>query len=238
VGTETSPTTTIGTASVAVDAPVDKDGFSPISQSTGFKTTPFHLATATNPMASTTAQRALGDYNYSESSDEEKSQPLLPDRLATITTFDKNPATLLETMSKIYKSKHQCNLSFLKERDDIQKIGRRASTLMESTQMVAESMTASTKVFTARQDEMDENLAAIKRLLEESMASSSKLAEDVQLLSVQVVSHNDQRHRQGQAAFHRVQDVENLVADFKGASATVTRTLEELVSTSLPQAGS
>ena len=75
---------------------------------------------------------------------------------------------------------------------------------MESTRMVAESMTASTKIFTARLDEMDENLAAIKRLLKELMASSSKLAEDVQLLSVQAVSHNDQRHRQGQAAFHRV----------------------------------
>jgi hypothetical protein len=207
VGTETSPTTTIDTASVAVDAPVDKDGFSPISRSTGFKTTPFHLATTTNPTASTTAQTALGDYDYSKSSDKEKSQPLLPDRPATITTFDKNPATLLETMSKIYESEHQRNLSFLKERDDIQKIGRRMSTLMESTRMVAESMTASTKVFTAGLDEMDENLAAIKRLLEESMASLSKLAEDVQLLLVQAVLHNDQRHRQGQAAFHRVQDV-------------------------------
>jgi hypothetical protein len=79
-------------------------------------------------------------------------------------------------------------------------------------------------------------LAAIKRLLKESMASSSKLAEDVQLLSVQAVSHIDQRHRQGQAAFHRVQDVENLVADFKGASATVTRALEESVPVSLKSA--
>ncbi len=104
---------------------------------------------------------------------------------------------------------------------------------MESTRMVAESMTASTKVFTARMDEMDKNLAAIKWLLKELMASLSKLAEDVQLLLVQAVLHNNQRHHQGQAAFHRVQDVENLVADFKGASATVTRALEESVPTSL-----
>jgi hypothetical protein len=41
------------------------------------------------------------------------------------------------------------------------------------------------------------------------------------------------RFWQGQAAFHRVQDVENLVADFKSASATVTRALEDLVPTTL-----
>jgi hypothetical protein len=80
-------------------------------------------------------------------------------------------------------------------------------------------------------DGMGANLAAIKQLLEESMASSTKLAVEnataMKLLSTQVVLFNKQRFKQGQAAFHRVQDVENLVTDFKSASATVTRALEE-----------
>jgi hypothetical protein len=94
-------------------------------------------------------------------------------------------------------------------------------------------MTTNTAAFTARMDGMDENLAAIRHLLENSIASSSKLADNVQALSAQAVTHNEARFRQGQVAFHRVQDVENLVADFKSASAMVTRTLEDSVPTTL-----
>ncbi len=105
--------------------------------------------------------------------------------------------------------------------------------LLESTRLLTESMTTNMAAFTARMDGMDENLAAIRRLLENSIASSSKLADNVQALSAQVVTHNEARFRQGQAAFHRVQDVENLVADFKSALATVTRVLEDSVPTTL-----
>jgi hypothetical protein len=104
---------------------------------------------------------------------------------------------------------------------------------MESTRLVAESMSTNTATSTARLDGMDNNLAAIKRLLEELMASSTKLAEEnataMKSLSAQAVLFNKQQFKQGQAAFHRVQDVENLVTDFKSASATVTHALEELV---------
>jgi hypothetical protein len=85
----------------------------------------------------------------------------------------------------------------------------------------------------ARMDGMDENLAAIRHLLENFIASSSKLADNVQALLVQAVAHNEARFRQGQAAIHRVQDVENLVAIFKSALATVMRALEDSVPTTL-----
>ena len=49
------------------------------------------------------------------------------------------------------------------------------------------------------------------------------------LQSLFTTKFNEQRFKQGQAAFHRVQDVENLVMDFKSASATVTHALEELL---------
>jgi hypothetical protein len=59
---------------------------------------------------------------------------------------------------------------------------------MESTRLVAETMTTNTAAFTARMDGMDKNLVAIKRLLEDSMASTSKLAAEdtaaMKLLSV------------------------------------------------------
>jgi hypothetical protein len=157
---ETSLPTVIGAASAAVNAAVDNDGFSPISRSTGFKTTPFHLATATTTTVSTTVHAAHGDYNSSESSDKEKSQPLLPDQPATLTTLNKDPVTLLAAISK---SEHQRNLAFIKERSKIQKIGRRASDLMESIRLVAESMsTTNTAALTAQMDGVDANLAAIK----------------------------------------------------------------------------
>jgi hypothetical protein len=104
---------------------------------------------------------------------------------------------------------------------------------MERTRLVAESMSTNTAAFTARLDGMDDNLAAIKHLLEELMVSSAKLTEEyataMKLLSAQVVLFNKQWFKQDQAAFHQVQDIEDLVMDFKSASATVTRALEESV---------
>jgi hypothetical protein len=107
---------------------------------------------------------------------------------------------------------------------------------MESTRIVAETMSKNMAEFTRRMDEMDKNLAAIKRLLKQSIASSSKLADNVQSLLTQAVSHNDKLHRQGQAAFHRVQDVKNLVADFKSTLTTVIHTLDESVLKSIGSA--
>jgi hypothetical protein len=63
------------------------------------------------------------------------------------------------------------------------------------------------------------------------MASSTKLgvenATAMKLLSTQAALFNEQRYKQGQAAFHQVQDVENMATDFKSALATVTCALEE-----------
>jgi hypothetical protein len=104
---------------------------------------------------------------------------------------------------------------------------------MKSTRLVVQSMSTTTAAFTARMDGMDANLVAIKRLLKDSMVSSSKLAAEsaaaMKMLSAQVVAFNKQRFKQGQVAFHKVQDVRNLIADFKSALAMVTRTLEESV---------
>ena len=104
---------------------------------------------------------------------------------------------------------------------------------MESTRLVAESMSSTTAAFTARMDGIDTNLVTIKRLLEDSMASSSKLAAEsvaaMKTLSAQAVALNKPGFKQGQGAFHKVQDVENLIADFKSASGTVTCMLEESV---------
>jgi hypothetical protein len=108
--TETSLPTVIGAASAAVDASVDDDGFSPISRSTGFRTTPFHLATAKTTTVLTTTHAARRDYNSSKSSDKEKSQPLLLDQPTTLTTLNEDPVTLLAAISK---SEHQHNLAFI-----------------------------------------------------------------------------------------------------------------------------
>jgi hypothetical protein len=104
---------------------------------------------------------------------------------------------------------------------------------MESTRLVAESMSTTMAAFTARMDGMDTNLVTIKRLLEDSMASSSKLVAEsaaaMKTLLAQAVAFNKPGFKQGKAAFHKVQDVENLNVDFKSASSTVTCTLEESV---------
>jgi hypothetical protein len=104
---------------------------------------------------------------------------------------------------------------------------------MESTRLVVESMSTTTTAFTARMDGMDANLVTIKRLLKDSMASTSKLVAEstaaMKTLSAQAVAFNKQWFKQGHAAFHRVQDVENLIADFKSGSAMVACELEESV---------
>jgi hypothetical protein len=218
--------TVMGAAHAAVEPALDDERFTPISRSAGFKTTPFHLAAATAKTASTTAHAAAGDYDSPESSDEERSQPLLSDQPETFATLNEDPVILLAAISD---SEHQRNLAFIKTQRDIQKIGRCASNLMESTRIVAESLSNNTAEFTRRIDGMDKNLAAIKHLLEQSNASSSKLANEVQSLLTQAVSHHDKLHQQGQAAFHRVQEVENLVADFKSTSATIIDALDKSV---------
>jgi hypothetical protein len=143
------------------------------------------------------------------------------------TTHDKDPAVLI---AAIADAKHRHNLAFIQEAGKVNQTSQCAETLMESTRLVAESM-STTAAFTTRMDGMDVNLVAIKCLLKDSMASSSKLVAEnaaaMKTLSTQAVAFNEQWFKQSQAAFHRVQDVENLIADFKSASATVTRALEE-----------
>jgi hypothetical protein len=169
-------------------------------------------------------------YDFSESSDKEDSPPLLPNQPTVTTMHDEDPAKLI---AAITNSKHRHNLAFIENIGKVDQISCRAKTLMESTRLVAESMSTNTAAFMARLDGMDNNLAAIKCLLEELMASSAKLAEEnataMKSLLAQAVLFNKQQFKQGQAAFHRVQDVENLVTDFKLASATVTHALEESV---------
>ncbi len=53
------------------------------------------------------------------------------------------------------------------------------------------------------------------------------------LLSAQAAAFNEQRFKQCQATFHRVQDMETLVADIKSALASSTRALDELVPTTI-----
>ncbi len=220
-----------GTAFTTVDAAIGDEGFTKISRALGLKTTPLCLATAMTTVPLTTSQAKVGGYDFSEFSEEENSQTLLStDQPEANMTLEEDPEVLLAAISA---SEHQRTLAFLKERGKIDKIGRHASTLLESTRLLTESMTTNMAAFTARMDGMDENLAAIRRLLENSIVSSSKLADNVQALLAQAVTHNKARFRQGQVAFHRVQDVENLVADFKSALATVTRALENLVPTTL-----
>ncbi len=52
-------------------------------------------------------------------------------------------------------------------------------------------------------------------------------------LSAQAAAFNKQKFKQGQGTFHRVQDVETLVADVKSASASSTPALDKLVSTTI-----
>jgi hypothetical protein len=122
--------------------------------------------------------RLQGTTILPKSSNKEKSQPLFSDQTATFVTLDEDPVALL---AAIFKSEHQRNLAFIKQETKIQKIGRRASNLTESTRIIAETMSKNTAEFTrTMDDEMDENLATIKHLLEQSIASSSKLADNVQ----------------------------------------------------------
>jgi hypothetical protein len=220
--------TIIGAPPVVVNAAAKDDGFTPISRTMGFKTTPLYLVAAMTTVLLTTSHANKGGYNSFESSDKEDSPPLLPNQTEAMTTLDEDPAYLIAT---IFESEHRRNLAFIQEVGKVNRLSRRVETLMESTWLVAETMTTNTAAFTARMDGMDKNLVAIKRLLADSMASTSKLSAEnaaaMKSLSAQAVTFNRQWFKQGQAAFHRVQDVENLVTDFKSASAMVTRALEE-----------
>jgi hypothetical protein len=102
--------TVMGAAHAAVKPALDDKGFTLISQSTGFKTTPFNLAAATTKTALTTVHAAAGDYNSPESSDKKRSQPLLSDRPETFATLNKDPVILLAAISN---SEHQRNLAFI-----------------------------------------------------------------------------------------------------------------------------
>jgi hypothetical protein len=201
----------VGMAFTMVNVAINDEGFTKISRALGLKTTPLHLATATTTVPLTTLQAKVGGCDFSKFSKEEDSQTLLSTNQPEANmTLDKDPEVLLAAISA---SEHQRTLAFLKERGKIDKIGQCVSTLLESTRLLTESMTTNTAAFTLRMDGMDENLAAIRHLLENSITSSSKLADNVQALLAQAVTHNEARFWQDQAAFHRVQDVENLVAD-------------------------
>jgi hypothetical protein len=227
---EASVLTIIGGAPVAVNATASDEGFTPVSRTMGFKTTPICLAMATITAPLTTSHANKEGYNFFESSEEEDSPPLLPNQPAVTMTHDKDLAVLMAASAQ---AKHRRTLAFIQEAGKVDQISQRAETLMEKTRLVAEFMSTTMAAFMARMDGMDANLVTIKCLLEDSMASSSKLAAKstaaMKMLLAQAVAFNKQWFKQGQAEFHRVQDVENLIVDFKSASATVTCALEELV---------
>jgi hypothetical protein len=195
----------IDVAPEAVATAANNDGFTPVSQTRGFKTVPLSLATATTMAPLTVLHGPKEAYNFSESSDEEDSPPLPPNQPTVTTRHGKDPSKLI---AAIAESKHHRNLAFIENVGKVNQISCRARTLMESTRLIAESMFTNTAAFTARLDGMNNNLAAIKRLLEESMASSAKLVEEnataMKLLSAQALLFNEQRFKQGQAAFHWV----------------------------------
>jgi hypothetical protein len=75
---EASVPTIIGAAPAAVDAAANNEGFTPVSKTMGFKTTPLCLVMATTTAPLTTSHANKEGYNFSESSEEEDSPPLLP----------------------------------------------------------------------------------------------------------------------------------------------------------------
>jgi hypothetical protein len=100
-----------------------------------------------------------------------------------------------------------------------------------------EALARTSTMFGQRMDATEGDLAAIKQIVEESMASNSKFAADhttaMAVLSAQAVSFNDVRFKQGQAAFHKVKDVEGLVDDLKLVLQTVTTVLDASVPSTL-----
>ncbi len=107
---EASVPTIIGVAPAAVNAAANDEGFTPVSRTMGFKTTPLCLAMATTMAPLTTSHANKEGYNFSESSEEEDSPPLLPDQPAVTTTHDKDPAVLI---AAIANAEHQRNLAFI-----------------------------------------------------------------------------------------------------------------------------
>jgi hypothetical protein len=199
-------------------------------RTTGLKTTPLCLATVATTALSTTRRTNTGGFDSSESSEGEDSPPLLPSPRLAMRMHDEK---LINAIDAITESEQLCSMAYVENFGKISRLTEKLERLMETVRLVAETMNTNTVAFNARMDKMDVSLVAIKRLLEESMASTSKMAEDnvaaATLLSAQAAVFNDLRFRQGQATFYRVQDVETLVADVKSASASSTCALNELV---------
>jgi hypothetical protein len=96
---EASVPTIFGAAPAAVDVAANGEGFTPISKTMGFKTTPLHLATAMTLAPLKTSHANKEGYNFSKSSEEEDSPPRLPDQPAVTTTHDKDPAVLIAAIA-------------------------------------------------------------------------------------------------------------------------------------------
>jgi hypothetical protein len=112
-------------------------------------------------------------------------------------------------------------------------INRNVLESISSTRVLAEASARISTMFGQCINAMEEDLAAIKHIVEESMASNSKFAADhttaVAALSAQAVSFNDARFKQGQAAFHKVKDVGGLVDELKLVLQTVMTVLDTSV---------
>jgi hypothetical protein len=80
-------------------APND-DGFTPVSRTRGFKTVPLHFATAMTTAPLTVSHGCKEAYNFSKSSDEEDSPPLLPDQPPVTMTHDEDPVKLITAIAK------------------------------------------------------------------------------------------------------------------------------------------
>ncbi len=109
---EASVPTIIGATPAAVNAAANNEGLTPVSKTMGFKTTPLCLATAMTTVPSTTSHADKEGYNFSESSEEEDSPPLLPNWPAVTTMHNKDPAVLIAVIAD---AKHRCNLAFIQE---------------------------------------------------------------------------------------------------------------------------
>ncbi len=111
--------TIIGAAPAAVNAADNNEGFTPISRTMGFKNTPLRLVTATTTVPLTTSHADKEGYNFSKSSEEEDSPPLLPYRPAVTMMHDKDPSVLI---AAIANAKHRRNLAFIQEAGKVDQI--------------------------------------------------------------------------------------------------------------------
>jgi hypothetical protein len=157
---------------VTVDAAAAAEGFHVVLRTTGLKTTPLRLATVATTVLSTTWRTHTGGFDSSESSEGEDSPPLLPSpRLAT-RTHDKK---LIDAIDAITESEQHRSMAYVEIFGKITRLTEKSECLMETTRLIAETMNTNTVAFNARMDKMDASLVAIKRFLEETMASMSKM---------------------------------------------------------------